>query len=63
MKGDIDDLRAIGEDMKGLLQRHPDAVRSNPDLAGETVRLRDKWLKRYEQASETAPLPNSDLIP
>ena len=52
MKGDPEDVKNLAEDLKGALHRHPDAVRNNPDLAGELVRLRDKVYHRYEHIAE-----------
>lgn len=52
MKADPEDLKNLAEDLQGALQRHPDAVRANPDIATDIVRVRDKMQKRYEEVTE-----------
>lgn len=55
MKGDPQDIRDLAEDLQGALQRHADAVRHNPDIATEIVKIRDRTFKRYEEVSEKRP--------
>ena len=52
MKANPEDLRLLAEDLKGCIQRHSDAVRANPDIATDLVKVRDKTFKRYEQVTE-----------
>lgn len=52
MKADPEDLRLLAEDLKGAIQRHPDAIRANPDIASDLVKVRDRAFKRYEQVTE-----------
>lgn len=52
MKADPEDIRKMAEDLQGALQRHTDAVRNNPDLASEVVKVRDKWTDRYRKVTE-----------
>lgn len=55
MKADPEDLRRLAEDLQGALQRHTDAIRHNPDIATDIVKVRDRALKRYEQVAENRP--------
>lgn len=54
-KGNLDDLKNLGEDLKGCVDRHPDALRANPDLQIDLIKLRDKAQARYEQVAEKKP--------
>lgn len=55
MKPDKDDIRRTGEDLDLIIIRHGDAMKHNPDLAAETMKLRSEWLKRYDEVSEKKP--------
>jgi hypothetical protein len=55
MKDDPEDLRRLAEDLQGSLQRHSDAVRNNPDIATDIVKVRDRAIRRYEEVSEGRP--------
>lgn len=57
MKGDPEDLKKMADDLGQAIEKHPDAMRSNPDLAGESLRLHRKWLDRYNSISEKSPEP------
>lgn len=57
MKGDLEDLKNLAEDLQGVLQRHPDAVRYNHDLADDIVKVRDKAFDRYHQIAEDDEKP------
>lgn len=52
MKGDPQDVRDLAEDLKGCIQRHPDALKHNPDIQNDLVKVRDNTFKRYAQISE-----------
>ena len=52
MKADPEDLRNLAEDLKGAIQRHSDAIRANPDIASDLVKVRDKAFKRYDEITE-----------
>ena len=52
MKGDPEDLRKLADDLQFALQRRQDAVRNNPDIATDLVKVRDKVRKRYEEVTE-----------
>lgn len=52
MKADPEDLHKLAEDVKGCIQRHPDAIRANPDIASDLIKVRDKIYKRYEEVTE-----------
>ena len=55
MKADPKDLRAWAEDLQGTLQRHPDAVKANPDITADVIRARDKAFKRFEEVTGEKP--------
>ena len=55
MKASKEDLHNIGQDFYGLIQRHENAIKYNPDLAAETIKLRDKWLKRFDEITNEIP--------
>lgn len=55
MKADTQDLKNLAEDLQGCLQRHPDAVRHNPDIATDIVKVRDRTFKRYDEVTEKRP--------
>ncbi len=52
MRGDRQDLKDLAEDLKGCVNRHQDAIRHNPDIAAELIKVRDKTMKRWEDLSE-----------
>lgn len=51
-KGNLKDLGDLAEDIKGCIQRHPDALKHNPDLQTDLVNARDKAMKRYSDISD-----------
>ena len=52
MKGNPQDLKDLAEDLKGCVQRHPDALKNNPDIQVDLVKVRDKAMERYDKISE-----------
>lgn len=54
-KADLEDLKNLGEDLRGVIQRHPDAVRHNPDITKDIVSARDKAIQRYKEITEGRP--------
>ena len=52
MKSDPEDLRNLAEDLKGCIQRHPDAIRANPDIATDIVKARDLAEAKYRRITE-----------
>lgn len=52
MKADPEDLKNLAEDLQGALQRHPDAVKHNPDIASDIVKVRDKTQQRYNSIKD-----------
>ena len=62
MKGDPDDLRLLIEDLRGCISRHPDAIRSNPDIASDIVKARDHAAAKYARITEDKP-PKHPLEP
>jgi hypothetical protein len=61
MKANPSDILGLGNDLDRCMRDHPDAMRSNPDLASELRQLRDKTYRRYETVSEK-PRPVKDAI-
>ena len=57
MKANPEDVRNLAEDLQGALQRHPDAVRANPDIADDIVKVRDKTIARYNKVAEKREAP------
>jgi hypothetical protein len=51
-KGSPQDLKDLAEDLKGCVQRHPDALKNNPDIQTDLVKVRDKAMGRYDKISE-----------
>ena len=52
-----EEVRELSEDLQGVLHRHPDAVRANPDIADDIVHARDKAAAKYRQITEKTGHP------
>ena len=63
MKGDPEDLRKLADDLQFALQRRQDAIRNNPDLAADIVKVRDKVRNRYKEVTEGNTPPRHPLEP
>lgn len=57
MKGNPEDLYHLGEDLRGVIHRHEDAVKNNPDIAKDIISARDKAIERYRQVTEGRDVP------
>ena len=52
MKADPKELYALADAVRWCLKGHSSAIRANPDIASDIVKVRDKVLARYDKVTE-----------
>ena len=65
MKGNPQDIHDLGEDLQKAIDNHSDAMRHNPDIATDLMKVRAMVRDRYESVMDRPKGfdKNGNLIP
>lgn len=51
-KCDPQELKDAAEDLQGWIHRHPDVVKTEPDIVKSVIAARDRAIERYQTVTE-----------